>query len=138
MNIYFAGSIRGGREYAELYDNIIRLLSRYGTVATEHIGKKDLMEEGEAALSDEEIYERDMSWLAASDVVVAEVTIPSLGVGYEIARAETMEKPVLCLYQAASGQRLSAMIAGNPGIQTEHYENFEDLAERVDDFLRIE
>ena len=32
-------------------------------------------------------------------VVVAEVTQPSLGVGYEIGRAVAMEKPILCLYR---------------------------------------
>ena len=32
-------------------------------------------------------------------VIVAEVTQPSLGVGYEIGRAYAMNKPILCLYR---------------------------------------
>ena len=32
-------------------------------------------------------------------VIVAEVTQPSLGVGYEIGRAYAMKKPILCLYR---------------------------------------
>jgi nucleoside 2-deoxyribosyltransferase len=138
MNIYFAGSIRGGREDAHLYAEIIKLLSRYGAVATEHIGKEGLDGMGEVELSDEEIYERDMSWLAEADVVVAEITTPSLGVGYEIARAETMEKSVLCLYRLGGGGRLSAMLAGNPNLQKEAYETVEDLAEILDNFLRMD
>jgi len=35
--------------------------------------------------------------------VVAEVTIPSLGVGYEIGRAVALGKRVLCLYRARDG-----------------------------------
>ena len=32
-------------------------------------------------------------------VLVAEVTMPSLGVGYEIGRAVAMDKNILCLYR---------------------------------------
>lgn len=135
MNIYFAGSIRGGREDALLYADIIKVLSQYGVVATEHIGKKDLSENGEQEMLDHEIYERDMSWLAQADVVVAEVSTPSLGVGYEVARAETMELPVLCIYRLGGERRLSAMIAGNANMRIQEYRTIEDLAEIFDEFL---
>ena len=42
MKIYFAGSIRGGRDDKELYLEIINLLGKYGKVLTEHIGDKTL------------------------------------------------------------------------------------------------
>ena len=50
MKIYFAGSIRGGRDekYAEIYSQIIEFLQGYGQVLTEHIGKKDLNTMGES------------------------------------------------------------------------------------------
>ena len=38
-------------------------------------------------------------------VLVAEVTQPSLGVGYEIGRAVDMKKKVLCLFRPQSGRR---------------------------------
>jgi nucleoside 2-deoxyribosyltransferase len=44
------------------------------------------------------IYERDVAWLRESDFVIAEVTQPSLGVGYELGFAEAISKPILCLY----------------------------------------
>ena len=59
----------------------------------------------EKNLNDAEILERDMQWLSQCQVVVAEVTQPSLGVGFEIARAITLNKPVLCLFRPSSGQR---------------------------------
>ncbi len=42
MKIYFAGSIRGGRDDAEIYSGIIELLKRYGDVLTEHVGDRTL------------------------------------------------------------------------------------------------
>jgi nucleoside 2-deoxyribosyltransferase len=127
MKIYFAGAIRGGRNDAALYQQIIMLLSEYGKVLTEHVGSEDLPPTGESNLSDGDIYARDMTWLAEADVVVAEVTTPSLGVGYEIGQAEAMDKPVLCLHRQGSAWHLSAMLAGNPRLQCETYENLNDL-----------
>ena len=51
-----------------------------------------------------------MQWLSQSHVVVAEVTQPSLGVGFEIARAVTLNKPVLCLFRPSTGQRRRNLI----------------------------
>ena len=59
----------------------------------------------EKNLNDAEILERDMQWLSQAHIVVAEVTQPSLGVGFEIARAITLNKPVLCLFRPSSGHR---------------------------------
>lgn len=86
MEIYFAGSIRGGREDVDLYLGIIKHLQNYGHVLTEHIGNKSISIMGEDGISDTQIHNRDMKWLSKSQVVVAEVTKASLGVGYEIGR----------------------------------------------------
>ncbi|XP_021355127.1 2'-deoxynucleoside 5'-phosphate N-hydrolase 1-like isoform X2 [Mizuhopecten yessoensis] len=112
MKIYFAGSIRGGRQDAELYLRIIKQLQAYGTVLTEHVGAKTLEESGEKHMTEKEIHDRDMTWLNDCDVLVAEVTQPSLGVGYEIGRAITLNKRILCMFRPDSGKSLSAMIAG--------------------------
>jgi nucleoside 2-deoxyribosyltransferase len=126
MNIYFAGSIRGGREDAALYARIIDFLKKYGTVFTEHIGDSGLTTAGDEGLSDRDIYDRDMDWLMASDVIVAEVTTVSLGVGYEIGRAVAAGKRVICLYRPQPGKRLSAMIAGSPGVTLGYYHHPEE------------
>lgn len=126
MKIYFAGSIRGGREDKELYLEIINLLGKYGKVLTEHIGDKTLSAMGEDGPTDEYIYDRDMTWLNEADVVVAEVTTPSLGVGYEIGKMEG-KKPILCIYRAQDGKRISAMIGGNKNVRIEKYQAIKDL-----------
>nr|XP_025846964.1 2'-deoxynucleoside 5'-phosphate N-hydrolase 1 [Vulpes vulpes] len=66
----------------------------------------------EAAGGDRLIYERDLAWLQQADVVVAEVTQPSLGVGYELGQAVALNKRILCLFRPQSGRVLSAMIRG--------------------------
>lgn len=132
MRIYFAGSIRGGREDAALYRRIIALLKMHGRVLTEHVGETGA---AEADVSDEAIYQRDMAWLEEADVVVAEVTIPSHGVGYELARAETLGKPILCLYRPETGHHLSALIAGNPALLCEAYQRADHVHAILKAFL---
>jgi hypothetical protein len=129
--IYFAGSIRGGRDDARIYAEIIAELRRIGTVLTEHVGAGELTDTGESARTDDEIHERDMAWLAQSDIVVAEVSVPSLGVGYELGRAEAMGKPVACLFRPASGRRLSAMVGGNRAFHVLRYVHPTDVVEPI-------
>jgi len=137
MNIYFCGSIRGGRQDVAIYQQIVTYLKNYGRVLTEHVAFPEL-EIPEINLTDVQILERDMDWLAKSQVVVAEVTQPSLGVGFEIARAITLNKPVLCLFRPSSGQRLSALIRGsanNRSFFVANYEQREDFEKFIQDFM---
>lgn len=121
MKIYFAGSIRGGQQDADLYKALIEELKQYGTVLTEHIG----WQAQEVIMTDQEIHDRDLQWVKESDVVVAEVTTPSLGVGYEIGRAIEMNIPVVCLYRRINGNRTSAMIRGCSDLNCFEYTNLE-------------
>ena len=134
-NIYFAGSIRGGRNNQALYLKIIDHLRQYGTVLTEHIGDAQLTASGETGPSDSYIFERDMDWLRSSEIIVAEVTTPSLGVGYELGMAEALGKKVLCLYRKSEGKRLSAMIGGNDFYDIFEYEDLEELKGRMDGYF---
>jgi hypothetical protein len=133
--IYFAGSIRGGRSDREIYHGLIRHLRGFGDVLTEHVGDQKLTVLGEERMPDEAIYRRDIEWIRMADVVIAEVTSPSLGVGYEIACAEALDKPILCLYCPSSGARLSAMVAGNPRLLVREYGELEEASRHLDRFL---
>jgi len=112
LNVYFAGSIRGGRSDAALYSALIEYMRSKCAcnVLTEHVGLKEVTEH-ESTMSEKQIFDRDMAWLRQADCVVAEVTQPSLGVGYELAMAEVLTKPTLCLFRG-SECKLSAMIRG--------------------------
>lgn len=135
MKIYFAGSIRAGRDDQELYRQIIQGLQRHGQVLTEHVGDPSITQWGDDGPSDPEIHERDMAWLAEADLIVAEVSTPSLGVGYELGRAESLGKPILCLYREQHGRRLSAMISGNPSMAVVCYQTVEEAQTYICTFL---
>lgn len=132
--IYFAGSIRGGREDSALYAQIIERLGRFGRVLTEHVGGASLTTEGESG-SAREIHDRDLSWLKSAGFVVAEVSTPSLGVGYEIARATEWGKPVLCLFRRGAGRNLSAMISGCPQVMVREYVAVADADAILEEFF---
>ena len=124
MNIYFACSITGGREFESVYQAIVRTLVEQGhQVPTAHLAESSV---GvlEAALDPSEVYTRDVAWIRASDVLIAEVSVPSHGVGYEIGFALGNGKPVLALFQ--EGRKVSKMISGNPdtNLQVKSYQDF--------------
>ena len=125
--VYFAGSIRGGRQDAALYGEMIAFLEGGGCrVLTEHVGLESLREEGERTMTEEEIFRRDMAWLEACDMVVAECTTPSHGVGYELGRARDMGKTVHIFYDPGRC-RLSAMLAGDERFLLHPYASREEL-----------
>lgn len=133
--IYFCGSIRGGRELASTYETLIKQLQVHGRVLTEHLGDDNEIQSRDRVLSDRAIHDRDLKWIRESDVVVAEVTVPSLGVGYEIGRAIEMGKPVLCLFNTGTKSVLSAMIAGSPGVAMHDYSDPVELRDLLKDFI---
>ena len=136
MKIYFAASIRGGREDQNKYNELIGFLSSKVEVLTEHVGDLSLGQTGEQDFTDKEIYQRDLEWLESADAVISEVTNPSLGVGYELGVAEKLGKPVLCLFDDSDHNRnLSAMISGNHKITTFRYTSLDQAKEEIVSFI---
>lgn len=132
--VYFAGSIRGGRADAELYGRVIRHIQKAHIVLTEHIGDLSLSKLEGVENSDVAIYEQDTAWLREADLVIAECTTPSLGVGYELAYAESHNIPVHIFYDK-SRTRLSAMLAGDKYFHIHPYAGEEELLQMVDKVL---
>lgn len=134
QKIYFAGSIRGGRIDADLYNRMITYMQKTDIVLTEHIGSPhiNLMEQGK---KDADIYSQDTAWLRESDILIAECTCPSLGVGYELAYAEKHGKPCHIFYDRTKTQ-LSAMLTGNPYFHIHPYEDESEIYGTIDSILR--
>jgi len=127
MKIYFAGSIRGDNSKKEVFKHIVSFLkSRGHNVLTEHIAE-DNIRETEKRNSDDFIYKRDIDWMEEADIIVAEATGPSFGVGFEVGYAAQKNKRVYLLYE--KGQRVSAMVMGNshPNITRVPYKNVAEL-----------
>ena len=102
MKVFFSGSIRGGRVDANLYERLIKYIQKTDVVLTEHVGNLNLSEEGQTVT---DIYNQDTNWLRESDVLIAECTCPSLGVGYELAYAERFQIPCHIFYNKNFFQR---------------------------------
>ena len=136
MKIYFAGSIRGGREDRKKYLDLIEFTSTLAEVLTEHVGAPSIGKDGERTLAELTIYQRDMEWLKSADALVAEVTTPSLGVGYELGVAEKLNKPILCLFDESKNKhQLSAMLTGNSNFLTFRYQSLSEAKEKIKEFL---
>jgi len=134
MKVFFSGSIRGGRHMLGVYRHICDFLTDTGSdVLSWHV-VDDKLEETESRMSEQQIYGRDMDLLKKSDCLVAEVTVPSMGVGYEICRALGLELPVLCVHTREAN--VSAMILGNPDIRVEEYADMEHLENILSEFVR--
>jgi hypothetical protein len=136
VKLFFSGSIRGGRSDVDVYAALIDALDEYGEVLTEHVGSADVeASEADRGLSDRDIHDQDVAWLREADVVVAEVTTPSLGVGYEIGRAVEWGTPVCCLYRPDGDHDLSAMVRGNDAVTVEEYRDPGDAEATLAAFL---
>lgn len=134
LKVYFAGSIRGGRKDATLYHDLIEEIKKTDIVLTEHIGdlSRSVLEQSQD--KDQEIYTQDVTWLKDSDLVIAECSNPSLGVGYELAYAERYSIPAYIFYRP-SDTNLSAMLKGNNYFHIYPYSTKEELFQQVHTIL---
>lgn len=134
--VYFCGAIRGGRTLQPVYAQIVTFLQKRGwEVLTKHVAAPDVLaQEHRARFSAADIYARDTRWLRTCDLVVAEVSVPSLGVGFELATAQQLGKPIVCLCQADVA--LSALVDGNPSLRLLRYTDSGELPSLLEDALR--
>jgi len=135
MEIYFGCSITGGRNQEREYQQIVNYLIEAGhQVPTAHLSRSDVMEL-ELVVDPVQVYNRDIQWIDNCQVMVAEVSTPSHGVGYEICYALMNQIPVLCLHK--TGIRVSKMITGNkdPMLRVMEYRSTEHLPALLKDFL---
>jgi nucleoside 2-deoxyribosyltransferase len=133
--IYFSCSIVGGRQDQLAYQAIVEKLLDWGyQVPTAHLASDDVTRL-ETIEEPHEVFERDDAWVRECDALVAEVSTPSHGVGYEIALALELGKPVICCYQI--GKKVSKMITGNtkPTFKLAPYHTPQEAIQQVQAFL---
>ena len=121
MNLYFSCSLTGGRQDQAIYAAMVTQLQTLGhQVLTAHLAAESVVS-ADGELVPDAVFERDTAWLRGCAAVIAEVTTPSHGVGFEIAYALERGKPVLCL--AREGVRVSKMLTGirRPGFEFQTY-----------------
>lgn len=136
MMIYFACSLTGGRQDEAIYRTIVDYLVQSGhEVPTANLADPSIMEQ-EKLVDPRDVYQRDIAWMQECDCLIAEVSTPSHGVGFEVGFALNIGKPVLCCYQ--DGRMISKMITGNlsPSLVVRPYRDEKEAVSIVGEFLQ--
>lgn len=117
MQIYLACTVRGERSGVLAGRAICERLLQHGhEVPTTHLLADDV-DRAEAALTEAQVYQRDLDWLSRCEVLVAEASGSSYGVGFEVGyvtgRSSETGQRVLLVYDAARRDAVSRLITGN-------------------------
>ena len=134
MKVYLAAPMLGERTHAvvALMREVAAMLARMGhAVLTPHV--LDDVLDVDRGVTPEEVYSRDTALLEEADVLVAEVSYPSLGVGFEIAYALLKGKAVIALCKESRLSRTSALIRGiqHPNFKLLVYRDPEDAEAKL-------
>ncbi|MEO7157458.1 MAG: nucleoside 2-deoxyribosyltransferase [Vicinamibacterales bacterium] len=141
LKIYLACTVRGDRGAVAGLKSLVTALERSGhTILTRHLLDDDV-EGAEAALTERAVYDRDIAWLEGCDVLIADASGSSFGVGFEVGyvlgRSDRTDQRVLLIYRADRRERISRLIVGNghPRCEVLEYANPDELAVRVSQSL---
>ena len=142
MKIYLACTVRGDRGAVEGLRKLAAALEAAGhELLTKHL-LDDNVEGAESRLTERQVYDRDVAWLDACDVLVADASGSSFGVGFEVGyilgRSDRSGQRVLLLYRADRQPFISRLISGNshPRCTTIPYTDASELAARVGAHIR--
>lgn len=130
MKIYFGFTVAGDRSTLENARKIVGCLEDLGhEVVTRHLVNDDARA-ADRELGSETVYRRDMAWLLSCDLLVAETSGSSFGVGYEagylLAGARVK---VILFYRREMDGKISFLITGNthPNCTVVPYSSFEEI-----------
>ena len=137
MNIYFSGSIYGGRQKLETYKTLIEKLKEYGNVLNEQVGSDTVLLD-EKNSSAEDIFSDLESKMLQADIIFAEVTIPSLGVGYELGFADSHNKKIIGIYDKTVTEKVTTMLRGNKRIKLIPYDNIDEIITNIGNIIKGE
>jgi hypothetical protein len=142
VNIYLACTVRGDRCALDATRAIASTLTALGhTILTSHL-LADGIEDAESKLTEREVFDRDLDWLRRADVLIAEASGSSFGVGFEVgyflASGNGSTRRALVLYDAGRRERVSRLVVGNshPGCTTCAYRDAADVGRLVADFVQ--
>jgi hypothetical protein len=116
VKIYLACTVRGDRGALETARAVGAALRDAGhDILTGHLLETDA-DWRESSFTEREVFERDLAWLEGCDVLVAEASGSSFGVGFEVGyvlgRSSVTTQQVVLLYDAARAPSVSRLIVG--------------------------
>jgi nucleoside 2-deoxyribosyltransferase len=137
LRIYLACTVRGDRGAVAALRELVHDLETGGhTVLTKHL-LEDNIETSESALTERQVFDRDIAWLDACDLLIADASGSSFGVGFEVGyvlgRADRTQQRVLLLYRADRRDVISRLIVGlaHPRCELIAYADTASLVESV-------
>lgn len=139
MKVYFSATITENNELKNSYKEIIETLKKQGHKVLEYgsdqIEPQNLLNRNEEEIK--KVYKELDNFLKQADVYIAEISQPSIGIGYEISQAISNRKPVLALnHKHKSDFQPLATIEGNKSKYLQHATYTEgNLKNIVNDFL---
>jgi len=88
----------------------------------------------DVSITPSEVYEKDVQEIITSELLIAYVGIPSVGVGAELGRAAMNGIPVILLYER--GARVSRLVRGIPTVVAEiQFNDYEDALAQLKSVL---
>ena len=97
--------------------------------------KPAIIFENEKYQKDEDIFQDLEQKMIMADIIFAEVTIPSLGVGYELGYADKLGKKIIAIYDETYTKKVSTMIRGNKRIKLIPYTDINDICKNMNKLL---
>ena len=134
MKIYVSGSMYGGQQKIDTYKKLVDKLEEYGEVLTRQIADPKAIE-NEKYQKDEDIYNDLENKLEKADILIAEVSVPSIGVGYEIGYASKLNKKIIAIYDKNYLDKVTTMIRGNKSIKIIPYKDINEILDNIKDIL---
>jgi 2'-deoxynucleoside 5'-phosphate N-hydrolase len=126
LKVYFTASTSHNGELISYYKKLLDHIKKHSVEilsGDQVVNKKVLSQDKQ--LTSLEIYSREKMMIDQSDIVIAEVSKPSLGVGSEIVYALSANKPVLAMVRTDFEDKISPILLGNPSenLFLEYYRN---------------
>lgn len=147
MKIYLAGSISGGRKFADNLKFIAKALEELGhEIISPFVVDIEINKQRYPGLKGEQLarahFEEDLDLvLNKADAIAAEVSQPSHGVGIEIGAITTkkmlqnIDTPILLLRdESLKDKKTSKLLSGNPHAVFSHYSK-ENVKEILAEYL---
>ena len=135
MKIYVSGSIYGGTQKIDTYKILIKELEKYGEVLNKQIADPNTIE-NEKYQKDEDIFKDLEQKLLVADILIAEVSVTSLGVGYEMGFADKIGKRIIAIYDETYTEKVTTMIRGNKRIKLIPYKDINEILNSLEELLK--
>ncbi|MBX7052618.1 MAG: methyltransferase domain-containing protein [Flavobacteriales bacterium] len=130
---FIAAPIQAKRHNQSFFEELISSLATITSVANPNQILNVPSTQEISQLRSQDIFSANLKLIASSDIFLAEISMPSLGVGFEISKARDLSKPIICIYDTSYAPEISIMIKGivYENIHFIEYNDINDLIQKL-------